>query len=172
MGKVFLQYDAPMSSSDFNPFKVFVTTLADLSLVSAHLQDGLLSVSSLDYDQGQKRFMGLVNRFCWMRPNETAHDPDTHYRVHTGFCFQNVEGVFSKGFDQGSPQRIFSILTLSFDEASRNLTILCSDDCQIRLKLSELYGQVADLDEPWPTFSKPLHPEFDGSGKWPKTNLL
>jgi hypothetical protein len=146
-----------MTDLAFSPLKLLATTAEDLSILSAQLQDGLLSLSSLDYDQENKRLTGLVNRFCWEHAHEHG-ELDSYYRVHSGFCIYHVESMHLQGFHQASPQRLFSLLSLSINQENPlTLTMFCSGDHAIKLSLTALYCQLADLDQPWPTPNKPKH---------------
>lgn len=147
-----------MTDLAFSPLKLLATTREDLSIISAHLQDGLLSLSSLEYDQENKRLTGLINRFCWEHVHQHVSKQghlDSYYRVHAGFCIHHVESMHLQGFHQASPQRMFNLLSLSLEDLT--LTILCSGDHAIKLNLTSLYYQLADLDQPWPTPNKPKH---------------
>lgn len=144
-----------MTDLAFTPLKLLANTAEDLSILSTQLQDGLLSLTSLEYDSENKRVTGLVNRFCWEHAHEHKH-LGTYYRVHSGFCIHHVESMHLQGFHQASKQRLFNLLSLSISE-DLILTMVCSGNHSVKLKLTDLYFQLADLDQPWPTPNKPKH---------------
>lgn len=146
-----------MADSSFSPLKLLATDHEDLKVLSAHLQDGLVSLSSMNYDRDNSRLTCLVNRFCW-EFLEKGEEEKIYYRVHTGLCIHHVQGVHLRGFTQLSSQRIFNILSLTLNpEGALTLHLLCSGDHEICITVNNLYCQFADLDHPWPTSKKPTH---------------
>ncbi|RZI45736.1 DUF2948 family protein [Candidatus Finniella inopinata] len=148
-----------MTHLNFVPLKLLATSAEDLSIVSTQLQDGLLSLTSLEYDQESKRVTGLINWFCWEHAHEHKNEQgqlDSYYRVHAGFCIHHVESMHMKGFHQGGGQRMFNLLTLTLG-TDLTLTLVCSGEHSIKLKIMALYVQLADLDQPWPAAHKPKH---------------
>ncbi len=144
-----------MIDAGFKPLKLLAIQPLDLEVLSSYLQDGLLSVSSLDYDSKNGRFSCLVNRFCW-ETIDHKKDQNSYYRVHTGLCFSEVLEVHLRGFHQSSSRRILNILSLTMP-SKNHVHFLFSDDHEIRIKIQDLYCQFADLDHPWPTSKKPTH---------------
>lgn len=137
--------------------KLLAHTADDLTAMSVYLQDGLLPLASIKFEEEKKRLSFLVNRFCWEHV-ESYEELKNYYRIHTTLCFENVEKLHLKGFDQKTEQRIFNILALSFVEGHPStLTIICSGNHEIRLTLKNLDCQFTDIDQPWPTSKKPTH---------------
>lgn len=137
------------------PLKLLATTEEDITVISSQLQDGLLSLSSVNFNQQNNRLTFLVNRFCWEQ-SENHSKLGSYFRVHTGVCFHQVDKIHLKGFDQTSEHRMFNILALSVD-SPYHLRILGTHGYEIRVSFKKLYCQLADLDEPWPTQKKPAH---------------
>jgi hypothetical protein len=144
-----------MTETAFPPLKLLATTAEDISIISTQLQDSLLSLSSIHFDQENNRLTCLINRFCWEQ-SENYNQFGAYYRVHTGACFHSIENVHLKGFTQDSEHRMFNILALSLDDQN-HLRILGTHGYEIRLNFKELYCQFADLEAPWPTQKKPKH---------------
>lgn len=151
----------------------------DIEVMSSLLQEGLISLSSITFDKNAKTLRCLINRFCWEHaatkldmncknsysedhcskdtPPNDNHPKDTYYRVHTALNLTEVKALHTKGFHQASKQRIYNILALKYLNATQTLHILCSDHCDIAIKIPADKVKMHDIDTPWPTPHKPKH---------------
>ena len=64
----------------------------DLDIIGAAVQDALLRMGDLTFDQKARRFTAMINRFRW----ETADGRGPYERVRAALSFEGVLGVKSR----------------------------------------------------------------------------
>lgn len=148
-----------MPEITFSPLRLLAKDLEEIQIISAHLQDGLLPLTSINFDRGAKTFTSLINRFCWehvdAHPNE-----ERYYRVHSGLSFSNVLDMHQRGFDHKHPDRILNLLMITIEKHKNShdtVHLLFSGDREIRLETQSVHCQLGDIDSPWPTNRRPMH---------------
>jgi hypothetical protein len=131
----------------------------DLAVLSAVLQDALLPVSEMVFLPEERRFVLVVNRFCWecaVRGEKRLGEADGFERILTGITFDAVSGVKVKGFSPQDRDRILEILAI-VPESGSIFIDFSGYDC-VRLEVDRILCHLEDLGEPWPTPWCPKHP--------------
>jgi hypothetical protein len=82
----------------------------DLAVISACLQDALVSVRDLAYDREARSFVFVANRFRWEAGAEG--EAARFERTLCGVAFGEVEGVAYRGFNRSEEDRILSLLAI------------------------------------------------------------
>jgi len=126
----------------------------DLGVVSAAVQDSLVAVRDCAYFAGERRFVLLLNRFCW------EADPDVeskYWRVHSALVFNEVNAVHHHKIPLQQVDRMLELLAIEL-ERDGSLSLRFSADRSIRLEIGRLACHLGDVGEPWPTPWKPAHP--------------
>jgi len=126
----------------------------DLAVVSAAVQDSLVAVRDCAYFAGERRFVLLLNRFCW------EADPDVeskYWRVHSALVFNEVNAVHHHKIPLQQVDRMLELLAIEL-ERDGSLSLRFSADRSIRLEIGRLACHLGDVGEPWPTPWKPAHP--------------
>lgn len=151
----------------------------DLRVVSAVLQDALVSVGEMEFVAGEHRFAMVVNRFRWENCSETADMPvlaepeargdqqedaafaecESYERVNCGICFEGVAQVRCKGVDRRERGRILELLAVQAEPGA--VILVFAGGAALRLEGTAITCQVEDLGEPWPTRWRPHHPLSD-----------
>jgi hypothetical protein len=133
----------------------------DLAVISACLQDALVSVRDLAYDREARSFVFVANRFRWEAGGEG--EAARFERTLCGVAFGEVEGVVYRGFHRSEEDRILSLLAIRPNPTMGGGTIDLdfSGGPAIRLTASVIRCHARDLGEPWPTVWHPDHPEDD-----------
>lgn len=146
----------------------------DIQVVSACLQDALVSIGDMKFMKDDKRFLFVANRFCW----EDAADDDlpelddgelgeegeeSYQRVHCGVRFEGVTGVRTRGFNPQDNDSILDLLAVTTEregegESSTDIRLIFAGDAEILLKTERILCMMEDLDEHWPTSFRPKHP--------------
>lgn len=156
----------------------------DLRIIAACLQDALIPLSDCEFVPANRRFLLVANRFRWENCNETAdmpfvptaatpaYDPalagacSSYERVNCAICFDNVNQVRRRGFDQRNRGQILELLTMevetSPDGSGKAVVLLFAGDAAIRLEGDRISCLVGDIGEPWPTQWRPHHPDPAG----------
>ena len=127
----------------------------DLTVVSAHLQDALVSVRDIAFDRDERRFVLVANRFRW----EHAADMSKRglERTLCGISFAEVDGVSYRGFRRSEEDRILSLLAIRLPDGDGTIDLDFSAGVSIRLSVAAIECLVRDLGEPWPTAWQPDH---------------
>ena len=108
----------------------------DLDVVSAHVQDAVMKVESLDYQRAAKQFVLTMNRFAWetasggMRPNNE--------RRQSVLSFARVLAAKAHGIDPRKKEEVLSLLALRFlpGEAPAGIVeLVFAGDATIRLEV-------------------------------------
>src|ERR1700693_6009615 len=87
----------------------------DLAVISACLQDALVSVRDLAYDQGARNFVLVANRFRWEGGSAegAAEAEGTPFeRTLCGIIFDEIDGVAYRGFHRSEEDRILALLAI------------------------------------------------------------
>ena len=78
--------------------KLIAKTEEDIKVVSAHLQDSILSVTDIANLKKNKIFLMQLNRFMWEDVEKGVFRKNK--RIRTVLKFDNVLKVFSKNINQ------------------------------------------------------------------------
>lgn len=126
----------------------------DLGVISAAVQDSLVAVRDCAYFSGEKRFVLLINRFCW----EADPGVETRYwRTHSALVFNDVNAVHHHKIPLDTPDRVLELLAVE-PEDDRSVTLSFAGGRAIRLEIGRLACHLGDVGEAWPTPWKPAHP--------------
>src|ERR1700761_1363080 len=82
----------------------------DLAVISAILQDSLVTIGEMTYLRDENRFVLVANRFRWEQ--QAGQAPKKGERVLTGLCIDGVKAVSRRGFSPRESDRILSLLAL------------------------------------------------------------
>ena len=142
------------------PLRLRAEDADDLAVISACLQDALVSVRDLAYDREARSFMLLANRFRWECGGARASDDGpTFERTLSGLAFDEIEGVAYRGFQRSEEERILSLLAIRpmTDGGAGSIDLEFAAGATVRLKASAIRCRLRDLGEPWPTAWHPDH---------------
>ena len=131
----------------------------DLAVISACLQDALVSVRDLAYDREARCFVFVANRFRWEGCGSTPPEGGPFERVLCGVAFDEIDGVAYRGFHRSEEDRILSLLTIQPvpDPSGTTIELDFAGGAAIRLTAATIRGRARDLGEPWPTVWHPGH---------------
>ena len=127
----------------------------DLAVISACLQDALVSVRDLAYVPEDRTFLFVANRFRWESGLRPAPGEAGHQRTLCGISFGEVTAVSYSGFRRSEDGRILSLLAVRPEGGAVHLEF--SGDAKIRLEVAHILCHARDLGEPWPTPWRPRH---------------
>jgi Protein of unknown function (DUF2948). len=144
-------------SSIYTPLHLIAQSFEDLNLLSAYLQDALVPVSGLEYDEHTKHFRLLLNRFCWECEADAHEDKSYYARVITGLTFHNVHQVFKKELVLEHADEMINLLTIRPSEEENCIHLIFSGGGEIKLKIKDFLCHLKDLEDPYPTLCKPCH---------------
>ena len=135
----------------------------DLAVISACVQDALISVRDLTYERVEHRFTLVVNRFRWEGKPDGADGGAAYERTHAAIIFSEVASVSYRGFRRTEEDRILSLLTIRAGDKAGTIDLEFSGGATVRLKVGTIRVRVADIGEPWPTAWQPDHETGEAS---------
>jgi len=130
-------------------------------VISACLQDALVSVVDLAYDRDARVFVLVANRFRWEVGTGADGVGKPFERTLCGLTFDEIDGVVYRGFQRSEEDRILSLLAIRPFLGAIDLEF--AGDATIRLAAATIHCRLRDFGEPWPTAWQPGHP-LDPSG--------
>ena len=136
----------------------------DLAVISAVMQDALVSVKDLTYDRAMRRFMLVANRFRWeVRPDGKSHDANAtaFERTLCAISFGAVDGASYRGFRRRDDERILSLLAIRPGAKPGTIDLEFSGGATLRLGISAIQVHATDIGEAWPTVWQPDHSASD-----------
>ena len=138
------------------PLRLVALDDDDLAILSAHLQDALVSVSELAYLPRERRFALVGKRYDWVKAAKGECE-----RCAVGLHFECVLAVSRTGFAQDEADRVLHLLAIVFElgEAPAGTVVLTfAGGAAVRLTVECLEAQLSDLGERFPCDKVPPHP--------------
>tara|TARA_Y100000817_G_C16834570_1_gene535130 strand:+ start:1112 stop:1555 length:444 start_codon:yes stop_codon:yes gene_type:complete len=143
---------------DVKNLKLIAKTEDDLSVVSAHLQDSIASVSDIAHLKKNKIFLMQLNRFMWEDVEKGMFRKNK--RIRTVLKFENVLNVFSKNINQLKKNMFLDFLaieTIKMPDNNYEMKIIFAGDSIIRVISEVIEVTLDDQGEAWDTKNKPKH---------------
>ncbi len=141
--------------------KLIALEPADLTIVSAHLQDAVIKVGDMTYTKAASRFVALGNRL--VRTTD-ARSPTERRRA--ALRIDRVTSAQIHGFGPSDRATVLAILALTFtpdpDPAlapAGILTVVCAGDASLRFEVECVELVLEDLGPAWQASAIPEHTE-------------
>ena len=144
-----------MAPDNSGVFKLRAVDTEDLEVISACLQDALVTVRDFAYVREDRAFLFAANRFRWENGLRPAPGEVGFERTLCGVTFSEVTGVSYSGFRRSEDARILSLLTIRAENGDIKLEF--SGGAAIRLAVTRILCHARDIGEPWPTPWRPRH---------------
>jgi hypothetical protein len=157
--------------------KLLALETEDLAIVSAHLQDAVVTIADIAYLPREKRFAALLNRFDWSGAQESdrrqtgsgraAGKSTQHYTRHrSALRFEGVTAARLKDIDLTDKKRVLNLLAIQFEpdgpaEPAGVITLIFAAGAAISLKVECIEAEMRDLGGVWSTRSKPAHDDAE-----------
>jgi hypothetical protein len=144
-----------MAPDDGAALKLRAEDAEDLAVISACLQDALVTVRDLAYVLEDRTFLLVANRFRWEGGLGPSPGEAGHQRILCGVTFSEVAAVSYSGFRRSEDGRILSLLAVRPEAGAIRLEF--SGGAGIRLEVTRILCHARDIGEPWPTVWRPRH---------------
>lgn len=135
----------------------------DLSVISAHLQDAVLTVGDLAYVPKDGRFVAIANRFDWMSALREGRDADAEFeRRRSAIRIERVQGARVQGMDLKQKSSVLSLLAVSYEATAAPagyIILHFAGGAAVRLEVECIEVGLTDLGAAWEAETKPQHPE-------------
>ena len=159
------------------PIKLHALDLEDLDVISAHLQDAVLTVGDMAYLPREQRLAAVMNRFDWSRALSAADGKERYERRRCALRFERVRNAELQSIRLDTPDAVLELLAIQFEETKPpegTVTLVFSGGSAIRLHVECIEAELKDLGPVWRTTSRPEH-EIDeapseANDEWPAEN--
>ena len=138
--------------------KLIAKTEEDLSVVSAHLQDSIASISDIAHLKKNKILLMQLNRFMWEDVEKGIFRKNK--RIRTILKFENVLEVHSKNINQSKKDKFLDFLAIessSMPDNNYEMRIIFAGDSMIKVISEVIEVTLDDQGEAWDTKNKPKH---------------
>lgn len=147
------------------PLRLRAEDAEDLAVISAMVQDALISVRDLTYDRAARRFTLVANRFRWeggpLPGASNGAAPAGFERTLCALTIDAVERVSYRGFRRRDDERILSLLAIRPGDRPGTLDLEFSGGAALRLAVATINIYATDIGEAWPTAWQPDHSTSD-----------
>ena len=138
--------------------KLIARTVEDLKVISAHLQDSIISLNDIANLKKNKIFLMQLNRFMWEDVEKGVFRKNK--RIRTVLKFDNVIEVNSKNIRQNSKDKFLDFLAIESNQLpdkNYEMKLIFSGDSVIRIISEVIEVTLDDQGNPWDTKNKPKH---------------
>ncbi len=139
--------------------RLYAQDAEDLSVISATLQDAVLTIADMAFLPRRRRFALVLNRFRWERLADGSRRK-TAERVRTGLHFDGVLKAGMRNLKRDRPDAVLSLLALTHEagpDGTATIGLVFSGDGGIRLSAECIDVVMEDLSDPWPARGVPSH---------------
>ena len=138
--------------------KLIAKTEEDLKVVSAHLQDSIVSVLDIANLKKNKIFLMQLNRFMWEDVEKGVFRKNK--RIRTILKFENVLNVLSLNINQLKKDKFLDFLAIETNltpDKNYEMKIIFAGDSIIRVTAEVMEVTLDDQGDAWDTKNKPKH---------------
>ena len=141
--------------------KLIARTDEDLRVISAHLQDSIVSTTNIASLKKNKIFLMQLNRFMWEDVEKGVFRKNK--RIRTVLKFENVIKVLSKNINQLKKDKFLDFLTIETIQMPDNnyeMKIVFAGNAIIRVISEVIEVTLDDQGDAWDTQNMPKHTEI------------
>jgi hypothetical protein len=138
--------------------KLLATSDEDLRIVSAHLQDAIVSTQDIVSLEKNRIFLIQLNRFMWEDVEKGVFRKNK--RIRTILKFDNVISVLSKNIDTKKNKNFLDFLTIESNlltDKSYEIKLIFSGDAVLKIKTEVIDVTLDDQGSPWESKTQPKH---------------
>ena len=138
--------------------KLLATSDDDLRVISAHLQDSIVSVKDIASLKRNRIFLIQLNRFMWEDVEKGVFRKNK--RIRTMLKFDNVISVLSKNINTKEYKNFLDFLTIESNllpDKSYEIKLIFSGDSVIKIQTEVIDATLDDQGSPWETKTQPKH---------------
>lgn len=130
----------------------------DLQVLSAHLQDAVLTVADIRYLPKEKKAVFVMNRFVWDK--EADKRSKEHERRRSALAFAQVSAMKAQNIDQKAKGAVLELLAVTFetgDDPAGRILLAFAGGASLELVVDCIEAQLSDLGAAWSTPNLPQH---------------
>ena len=162
--------DARFEDGAEAPLRLLARDAEDLRVLSALVQDAVLTGADLSYSKSRRRFSLLLNRFRWEDESRARASGRRFERVRAVLDFSDVTAVAHQGLSRDK-DTVLSLLSVDYaaDAAPEDgapagpgrVVLTFAGDGALQLTVECLEVELSDVTRPYaaPSSHAPTHPE-------------
>lgn len=134
------------------PLSLLAQDEADLSVVSAALQDAIAKVGDIAFEARARRLTIAFNRFRW--------EAGSRERIRSALQVGGVMGVQARKIRRDQRDAVLELLAIGFEATNPPggvVTFSFAGGGDLRAEVECIDAVLADLSAPWPTPRAPTH---------------
>ena len=137
--------------------KEIANTFEDIGVISAHLQDAIVSSEDIAHLIKSRIFLVQLNRFMWEDVEKGVFRKNK--RIRTILKFDNVLKVISKNIKQNTKEFLdfLTIETIQLPDKSYEINLIFSGEAIIKINCEVIEITLDDQGRPWESKTKPKH---------------
>ena len=138
--------------------KLIAHNLEDLKVISAHLQDAIVSTLDIANLKKNRIFLLQLSRFMWEDVERGVFRKNK--RIRTVLKFENVTNVSSKNIKNSKTEHFLDFLTMEttvLQDKTYEINLIFSGDAVIKVAAEVIEITLDDQGSPWITKNKPKH---------------
>ena len=138
--------------------KLIGKTSEDLKVISAHLQDAIVSISDRAHLKRNRILLIQLNRFMWEDVEQGVFRKNK--RIRTVLKFDHVIKVSSKNIDFNKKDKFLDFLAIESREMADKtleMNLIFSGNSVIKILTEVIEVTLDDQGDAWETKSKPKH---------------
>ena len=142
----------------FKYLKLIAKTVDDLKVISAHLQDSIVSTNDIANLKKNRIFLMQLNRFMWEDVEKGVFRKNK--RIRTILKFENVIKVSSKNIKLNDNEIFLDFLaieTKQMPDKTHEMNLIFSGNSVVKVIAEVIEVSLDDQGEPWNTKLKPKH---------------
>jgi hypothetical protein len=126
----------------------------DIPIISSTLQDAILRVGEIQYNQQGRALTLRLTRF--------RHETDNNTRILTGLRIDGILALKAKNIDRSDPKAMAVLLSISFDPDDTppggKLRLVFAGGGELLAEIEALSLILADVSDSRKTDKLPMHP--------------
>jgi hypothetical protein len=136
----------------------------DLQILSAHMQDAVLTVGQIRYLPQRQKLALVANRFDW----EIAESGEegSYRRCLTGLQFARVRSARCRKIRQENKDAVLVLMSIGFEPGelpAGAIVLTFAGGGELRLEVECIEALLQDLGPGWKTGCKPVHDMSEAS---------
>ena len=138
--------------------KLIANNSEDLKVISAHLQDSIVSTLDTANLKKNRIFLLQLSRFMWEDVEKGVFRKNK--RIRTVLKFENVLSVLSRNINPKGKERFLDFLTMesnTLQDKTYEINLIFSGDVVIKIRAEVIEITLDDQGSPWETKNKPKH---------------
>lgn len=133
--------------------KLYARDGEDMAVLSACVQDAVGKIGDLAYLEGTRRFVIVLNRYCWENDNVPM-------RVRAALQINGVMSIKYKNLNLQRRDGVVSLLAVQFEPdivPGGWVRLIFAGGGEIRLEVEACEAILEDMTAPWAARSQPAH---------------